>query len=244
MPKHDPNESTHGGHRARLKQRFLDHGLEDFEPHQILELLLFYSIPRSDTNPLAHRLLNRFGSLEAVFSATPEQLMQVEGVSEHTATLLTFILPLVHRSSLEHGMPQARVKLQTPLQALQALSPLFRNRVSEAVYLIGLNELDEVLGVVLLGQGEKARVAFSSRRLICEAMRLNAARVLLAHNHPGGSLLPSPADLNHTQAASDALAFAEVDLVDHLIFDIHGNYYSIRLQDTVSFEAYHPPRLP
>ena len=79
----------HGGHRDRLRERFIRDGLDGFEEHNILEMLLFYPIPQKDTNELAHALLDRFGSLESVFNATPEELMQIDGVGEHTARFLS-----------------------------------------------------------------------------------------------------------------------------------------------------------
>ena len=84
-------KNIHGGHRARVKERFLRSGLEGFEKHNVLELLLFYSIPQRDTNPIAHELINRFGSLRAVFEASVEELCEVDGISEHTATLLKLV---------------------------------------------------------------------------------------------------------------------------------------------------------
>ena len=90
----------HDGHRKRLKARFIKSGLDDFEPHNVLELLLFYSVPRKDTNPLAHRLINRFGSLSGVFDAKPEELMKVDGVTENTAVLISMI-PQAARKYLE-----------------------------------------------------------------------------------------------------------------------------------------------
>ncbi|MBQ1834845.1 MAG: hypothetical protein II111_03925, partial [Oscillospiraceae bacterium] len=91
--------NTHGGHRARLKQRFLEHGLDNFNDLNALELLLFYAIPRQDTNEIAHRLLDRFGSFAAVLEATLEELQEIPGVGENTATLLKLI-PQIDRRYL------------------------------------------------------------------------------------------------------------------------------------------------
>ena len=80
-------ENLHEGHRKRMKERFIKSGLDDFAPHNILELLLFYSIPRGDTNPVAHRLIDTFGSLSGVFDATPEELAKVDGVGENLSLI-------------------------------------------------------------------------------------------------------------------------------------------------------------
>ena len=87
----------HDGHRKRLKARFVKSGLDDFEPHNVLELLLFYSIPRKDTNPIAHKLISRFGSLSGVFDAKPEELMKVDGITENTAVLISMVPQLARK---------------------------------------------------------------------------------------------------------------------------------------------------
>ena len=91
----------HKEHRSRMKNRFLAEGIDSFEPHEILELLLYYSIPQKDTNELAHTLIDRFGKLSAVFDAPYDDLLSVPGVSEHTATLIKLIPALSRRYALE-----------------------------------------------------------------------------------------------------------------------------------------------
>ena len=113
--------AVHDGHRARKKEQFRTHGLDAFADHEVLELLLFYAIPRVDTNPVAHRLIDRFGSLDAVLSAPPEELEKVEGVGEHAATLLSLMLPLVRRAEKGRRRPR-RHRAAGPL----FLRPVFR----------------------------------------------------------------------------------------------------------------------
>ena len=93
-------ENVHAGHREKLKQRFIEEGLGAFEDHQILEMLLFYTIPRRDTNEIAHRLINKFGTLEAIFDSSPEQLMEIGKVTKSTAVLLTMIPELSRKYML------------------------------------------------------------------------------------------------------------------------------------------------
>ena len=137
-------KSVHTGHRERLKKRLArEQTLEGFEPHEILEMLLYYSIPQGDTNPLAHRLIDHFGSLPAVLQASPEELMQIDGVGAHTASLLTFMGPLMtavrrmaqpqirmitgseNREVLETGA--AYLKFDTIFYMVAACVTLFRN---------------------------------------------------------------------------------------------------------------------
>ena len=83
--------SVHDGHRQRLKERFCKEGLDNFDEHQVLELLLFYCIPRMDTNPIAHALLNRFGRLAQVLEAPVEELEKVPGIGHNAAVFLSLI---------------------------------------------------------------------------------------------------------------------------------------------------------
>ena len=91
MAQNTAKENSHSGHRVRLKQRFLSEGLDAFNEHQILELLLFYTIPLKDTNEIAHDLIKTFGSLSRVFDAHPKELQKVHGISEHSSTLISMI---------------------------------------------------------------------------------------------------------------------------------------------------------
>ena len=91
---------VHDGHRERVRRRFLDNELNGFAGHEALELLLYYAIPRGDVNPLAHALMDRFGSLSGVFSAPVELLTQVEGVGERTAMLLRLVPQIAQKARL------------------------------------------------------------------------------------------------------------------------------------------------
>ena len=128
--------SIHDGHRQRLKERFLKEGLDNFNELQVLELLLFYCIPRQDTNPIAHALLDRFGSLAQVLEAPASELLKVPGIGEGTATFLPLMSSLcryylVHRTS-------SNVILSTIEQFGNYLLPFFCGRRNEVVYLLCL----------------------------------------------------------------------------------------------------------
>ena len=129
--------NLHEGHRQRLKERFLREGLDHFEPHTVLELLLFYAVPQRDTNELAHRLIARFGSLDAVFDAAFDELCAVEGIGRNTATLLKLVPDLTRRylDSADHEQV-----LLTSVQAIgDFLRPKFLGRTKEMVFLLCLN---------------------------------------------------------------------------------------------------------
>lgn len=205
----------HDGHRKRLTARFLAEGLEGFEPHQVLELLLFYSIPRQDTNELAHRLMARFGSLSGVLEAPYEQLLEVKGVGENTAALLKLMpaLTRVYYSAQQEG---TYIRSNQDAQAL--LLPRFLGRQEELVYAVLLDAKGKCLAVEQVHKGSVNTSEVSIRKIAGLAISSNAAGLILAHNHPGGVSAPSQEDVLTTQHIQNTLSAMEIQLVDHLVF--------------------------
>lgn len=206
---------VHDGHRKRLTARFLAEGLEGFAPHQVLELLLFYSIPRQDTNELAHRLMDRFGSLSAVFDAPYERLLEVKGVGENTAALLK-LMPDLTRVYFAARQEGAYVRSNQDAKAL--LLPRFVGRQEELVYALLLDAKGKCLAVEQVHQGSVNASEVSVRKIAGLAISTNAAGVILAHNHPGGVSTPSKEDVLTTRHIQNTLAAMEIQLVDHLVF--------------------------
>ena len=207
--------SIHDGHRQRIKDRFLKEGLDNFEEHQVLELLLFYAIPRVDTNPIAHELLLRFGSLAQVLEATPEELEKVPGIGQNAAVLLSMITA-VGRYYLVNRSMQERI-LTTIDRCGEYLIPFFHGRRNETVFLLCLDAKCKVLGCKELGEGSVNSAAVPIRRIVEVALGLNATSVVLAHNHPSGLALPSGEDVQTTRRVAAALDAVEISLVDHII---------------------------
>lgn len=206
---------VHDGHRKRLTARFLAEGLEGFEPHQVLELLLFYSIPRRDTNELAHELIDRFGSLSAVFEAPYERLLEVKGVGENTAALLKLITGIarVYYADRQEG---AYIRSNKDAQAL--LLPRLFGRQEEMVYALLLDAKGKCLALELVHQGSVNAAEVNLRKIAALAIRANAVGLILAHNHPGGVATPSQEDVLTTRHIQSTLAAMEIQLVDHLVF--------------------------
>ena len=206
----------HDGHRKRLKAQFLAQS-DSFHDHQLLELLLCYAIPQGDVNVLAHRLLERFGSLSGVLDARPEALVQTPGVGEHTAVLLKLIPVLSGRYQAD------RASLGTILNSTQAagsyLRPFFSQGARyEMAYLVCLDGKYKVLGCHRLGEGSVNAAEITVRKVMEIALAQNATAVILAHNHLSGLALPSNADLMTTQRLSSILQSVGLELLDHLIF--------------------------
>lgn len=205
----------HDGHRQRLKDRFLREGLDNFDDLYVLELLLYYCIPRKDTNPIAHRLLERFGSLAAVFDATAEELQTVEGIGENAAIFLS-LLPQVTRYYQVQRAKTGDI-LTTLNQCGRYLVPRFYGRENETVFLLCLDAKCKVLGCKLVGVGSVNSASIPIRRVVEIALNTNATTVVLAHNHPSGLALPSDNDIDTTLRVAKAMAAVEITLADHIV---------------------------
>lgn len=208
-------KSVHEGHRERLKHRFLAQGLDGFTDVQALELLLFYSISRKDTNPIAHRLIDHFGSLSQVLDAPVEELVKVKGITEHTAVLLHLMNEfarcyLVDRAKREKVLP-------TIEDCAAYLMPHFYGRKNEMVFLLCLDAKCKVLTHEKVGEGSVNSAGISVRRIVEIALREGASSVVLAHNHPSGVAIPSPEDVQTTRRIAAALQSVEVCLADHIV---------------------------
>lgn len=206
---------VHEGHRARKKQQFLEHGLDTFADHEALEMLLYYAIPRLDTNPVAHRLLERFGSLSGVLSALPEELKTVEGIGEHAAVLLGLLLPLTRRAYL--SSPQADVVLGSTEQLGRYFCKLFFGVRQERLYEVCLDAKGKLLRCHKIADGSVDAVNINVRQIVENALHCRASTVALAHNHPSGVALPSPDDNTATLMVCDALRTVGIGLSDHII---------------------------
>ncbi len=207
--------SIHGGHRHRLKERFLQEGLDNFEQHQVLELLLFYCIPRVDTNPIAHALLERFGSLAQVLEAPASELRKVPGVGDNTATFLSLVNDVGRYYQVNRA--SRPTILTTVEQCGQYLVPRFHGRRNETVFLLCLDAKCKVLCCKEVGEGSVNSAAIPIRRVVEMALAANATSVVLAHNHPSGVALPSDEDVCTTKRVAMALNAVEIQLVDHVV---------------------------
>lgn len=216
--------AIHKGHRERLKQRFLEQGLDDFTDIQALELLLFFSVPRQDTNPIAHGLLRRFGSLSQVLEATPEELQKVPGVGANSAVLLSLVPQFARFYQVDCAQ---RVQCLTTLDACgEYLVPYFFGRSKETVFLLCLDAKCKVLCCKEVGEGSVNSASVSIRKIVETALNSNATTVILAHNHPSGVALPSEEDVQTTRRAAAALQAVEIVLADHIVV-ADGDYVSM-----------------
>ncbi len=207
--------TMHDGHRSRMRDRFRKEGLEGFAPHEVLELLLFYARARGDVNPLAHELLDTFGTLKGVLEARPEQLMSVKGVGEETATLLSLIIPLFRK--YQECLCAEKQVLRNRVTAEQYCAALLAGLRTERFYVISVSTAMAVLGRRAVGEGSLNEVNAYPRLVVETALNYNAFGVILCHNHPGGIAEPSPDDIAATQNIEAVLRHLGIRLIDHII---------------------------
>ena len=204
----------HDGHREKMRRRFQETGLEGFADHEALELLLYYAIPRRDTNELAHRLLARYGSLSALLQAPIEDLRRVEGVGESAAVLLKLVPAFVYKAQRSDGQETV---LNSTEKAGRYLLSCFAGERNEVIYQLCLDRKGKLLARKRLSEGGSAAAELNIRRLVENALLSSASAVILSHNHPSGIALPSREDYATTQQAQDALRTIGVELLDHII---------------------------
>lgn len=207
--------SIHIGHRERIKQEFLHGGLAHFPDVHALELLLFYSRFQGDVNPLAHRLLDTFGSLSGVLDADPDCLRELPGMGENTIVLLKLIPALSAKYLSCRTNTQCILATTHDIQALFA--PYFFGARNEMTYLAALDGKRKLLGVRKLSEGIPNATDVSTRQVAEATLALNATMIVLAHNHISGIATPSDNDLVTTAYLQDFLSKMSITLLDHVI---------------------------
>ena len=203
------------GHRARLRQRFAQHGLDGFHDYEIVELLLTYAIPRVDVKPVAKRLLQQFGTLAGVFDATPEELKQSDGVGEQAARFLTLIRQVqVHY--LASALP-GKSLFDMPEKVRNHLRLMLQGRTMECFGAIFCDQQHRHIATEILFEGTIDRTAIYPRNMMKRALELDAKGLILFHNHPGGSSVASQEDIALTRRIQDACVPLEIRLLDHFL---------------------------
>lgn len=215
MTKPQGPGNVHGGHRQRLKDQFLEYGMDPIHDVNVLELVLFYAIQRQDTNPIAHRLLDTFGSLSAVFEASTAELMERGGLSKNAATLIKLIPAVARRQQISRI--SANQILDTTQKCGDYLVPYFFGTVQEEVYMLGLDAKCKVLGCMKISSGSINCANLSIRKVVESALGMKASSVVLAHNHTSGIAVPSQEDIRTTRSVAHALDLVGIYLADHIV---------------------------
>ena len=217
-------DAIHKNHRERMRKRFSEHGFDGFAEHEVLEMLLYYAIPRRDTNPLAHTILNEYNSIANVFEADVSELAKLPGLSESSATLLSMV-PHLCRVYEKSKCDRDNLLHDTESIGQYAVS-LLKGKVNEEFALICLDSNRRVHWSGIIAKGTIDRIEAYPRLVVAEVIKHNAKNVVFAHNHPHSTLMPSAADKNTTKKLAEILKGIDVVVADHII--VAGNrFYSM-----------------
>lgn len=210
-------KSPHAGHRQRVISKFLEYGLDSFYEHEVLEMILFFSIPRSDTNALAHNILEKMGSLENVLEATPEDLLSIPGVGKNTVALLTMLRSVWEYKNTK--LYNKRIYLDNSYKICTFCLNYFSEHIEETAIMLLMDYNGRLKHVSTLSKGTVNQTAIYISQILKTALSLNATSVVISHNHPGGSAQPSVQDKIMTKKIYDVLKEVDIHLLDHVICD-------------------------
>ncbi|MBE6816120.1 MAG: DNA repair protein RadC [Ruminococcaceae bacterium] len=212
------------GHRQRVKESYLKNSFDAMPDHNILELILFYAIPQKDVKPIAYNLINHFGSLENVLNADVSELIQVDGIQEHSAILLTLFRD-VHRRL---NQQKADVQYRTFEQLMDFASMKLKDYQTETVLIVTFDNAKSIINTHILTGGEVNSAVLNKKDVAQFVIRDNASSVVVAHNHPSGSAVPSAADIDATISLSQFLRQINIALLDHIVVGGDGTVQSIK----------------
>ena len=206
----------HEKHRQRMMERCIKTGFASFADHEVLEMLLYFSKPRGDTNETAHLLLERFGRIDGVFEATPEELMQIDGIGQSSAVLMQLIRESARRYT--KAVMQNRKRFMHIREVAEFANTCFVGSTTEQLYLFLFNNGMEMIDSVLLTTGAINSAEIPSRLMLEKAIFKKASCAVLAHNHPHGIAVPSDSDIQLTYNAAEVLGMINIPLLEHLVF--------------------------
>lgn len=209
----------HQGHRERMRKKFLLNGFDNFEDHEILEFMLFYAIPRKDTNEIAHLLIEKFGSLDAILDAPINLLKEVSGIGESAAIFIKMISSLARTYIERKNNAKNNYKDESDLNQRIALK--FIGRTEETVAIMLLDAKGKIIYDGIINKGSVNSVDIYLRKIIELITLYNASSILIAHNHPSGIAVPSQEDIETTVKLSNIFQSMNINFLDHIIVADH-----------------------
>jgi len=231
MPEEKKTKNLHKGHRERLRKKFMNDDSDILEGHELLELLLFYVNPQKNTNGIARDLIRKFGNVFNVFEAEESDLLQVDGIGPQAAAFLKLQAKLLRRYNIEKENARTGMKI-TPRNAGKYIINYFSGYKNEVLMLFALDAECNLITTVQLAKGTIDKVQLFIRDIVQKAMGTQARYVIIAHNHPSGTLRASENDVRFTLELEKALAFVDIRLVDHIIV-ANENYLSLAMEYNV-----------
>ena len=213
--------STYTGHRQRIKDKYKKSGIGGWLDYEVLELVLSYAIARKDTKPIAKELMTRFKTINGVLDADSKELKSISGILEHT-TLFLKLLKDIAVLYLENSL-HSKDLLSSSELVFDYLKASLKGCVDEEFKVLFLDGRNQLIAVEAFQTGTVNRSAVYPRKIVERALHHHAVGIIIAHNHPAGTLIPSKEDCTVTKAIKDALKTVEISLLDHII--IGGNDY-------------------
>ena len=229
-------KNLHSGHRERVRKRFIKEGsFDNFEYHQILEFILFYSIKQQDTNELAHKMLNEYGSFHALMDASPEDIMKRCKVSEVTAVLITMFPPII-KKYLQSKWTRNEI-IDSPKLAYKYFESLLMGRGTESFYMLCLDSNKRLIRDINISEGNVRHSYVYVDKLVEQALLYQASFVIIGHNHPAGTGKPSAPDVSATNSVKTALEMVGIVLLDHIIV-YDDKYFSFAEKELCNLKYY------
>jgi DNA repair protein RadC len=208
------------GHRERLRTRYLKNGINALSEYEVLELLLTYASPRKDVKPEAKELFKRFKGLKGVLDAPVESLTEVKGVGRRTALLMKLVKDMGMLYLKEQQV--TKQQLGSPRQIVDYLRVAFGSLKDEHFIVLFLNANSEIVAEELISVGTVNETVVQPRKIFEKALKHKATSMILVHNHPGGTLKPTPEDINLTKRLLDLSYGLGIRILDHLIVTSNG----------------------
>jgi len=215
-------ENLHAGHRERMRKRYRENGFKGFQPHEMLEFMLFYCYPQRNTNDIAHKMLKKFGSFSHLLEADVKTIMTVLGCTENVAVYINMFLETAR--GYTHDKCQAKLILNSSPEARKYVRSLFIGAAVEQFYVLCLDVNFKLINTVLISEGTVNETVVYMQKIANAALSNKAAKIILAHNHPGGTLTPSGPDNNVTQQTKECFSYLRIKLVDHIISAVEKCY--------------------
>lgn len=209
-------ENLHEGHRDRIRKEFLQHGFDKNTPaHKVLEILLFYCVPRADTNPISHELIKKYKTVAGVLDAPIEELAAFKGMSERSAVLLKLIMPTARRYMYDKS------EEKPTFSGLDRIGEyIFKHYIGinrEKFSFMGLDVRGKLINFEFIGDGDISSVGVSMRNLAKIALNSGSTAAVIAHNHPNGIAVPSENDVKITGEIAQLFSKLDIRLIDHVI---------------------------
>ncbi len=219
--KDDVHSQIHAGRRKKLRARFVKDELKTFNECEVLEFALGFAMPRCDTNPMAHRLINKFGTLTKVIDASPKDLENIIGIGKYAAVFLSFLKQF---TTYVTGLSTKQTQITSPDKAIDYLKPLMKTYSVEQLVILCLDKAGRVLIMDTITSNELDKIHLNMRGIIQMVLSVKTASVILSHNHLNEDPSPSTADMNLTRKLMSIFNVLNIDLTDHIIFASNDHY--------------------